>query len=206
MVTDASQHRPRPSGLIVLTGFRATGKSVVGRQLANLLGYGFVDTDEEIVRRQGCSIADLVREQGWDRFRELEREMLIDSRALHHTVLATGGGAICHTPQWRELRNNSLVIWLRAEVTTIRQRLRGDTGTIGQRPALEGDSVQEEVQQVLAQREPLYRAGSDLVIETGGSSPGQLAELINEFIVGRAGESNQSQRPENILLQNRATG
>ena len=194
MAPDPLQPKGRPADLIVLTGFRATGKSVVGRLLADLLGYRFVDTDEEIVRSRGCSIADLVREQGWSRFRELEREVLDASRGLRRTVLATGGGAICHEQQWRRLRDSSLVIWLRADGETIRRRLQGDAGTDGQRPALEGGNAEEEIDRVLARREPLYRAGSDLVIDTALSSPERLAEQIRDFFVSPGSMSSSQDK------------
>jgi shikimate kinase len=156
----------------------------VGRELARLLGYAFVDTDDEIVRQLGCSIAASVNKHGWQPFRDAEERVLEQCCSLERTVVATGGGAVCHVVQWRRLRTQALVVWLRADEAVIRDRLQGDSKTAALRPPLHGDDTGDEVARLLAERTPLYRAGSDLVLDTGERTPLELAAIIGELVRG----------------------
>ena len=167
---------------IVLTGFRATGKTSVGRLLAAKLGYGFVDADQLLSERLGSTIAESVARHGWEHFRQAERQLLVEASAMSRTVLATGGGAIEHQAEWQELRDRCLVIWLDADIATIRRRLGSDPLTAAQRPSLTGVAVEDELEQVLRRRLPLYAAGSDLRLETAGVAPEVLAERITNEI------------------------
>ena len=97
---------------VVLTGLRGTGKSTLGRALARLLGYGFRDTDKDIVRRAGMSINDIVAQHGWDHFRNLERQVVADAARLCKHVIAVGGGALIDTENTRVLRECSVVVLL----------------------------------------------------------------------------------------------
>ncbi|WP_417914232.1 shikimate kinase [Candidatus Electronema sp. JM] len=166
--------------LIVLTGFRATGKTAVGRHLARRLGWDFLDTDAELTARMGCSIAELVRQQGWEFFREQERRLLHELAGRRNVVLATGGGAILHQREWEHLRRSAVVVWLRTDLAATLARLRQDEHTAGQRPRLHEEAAdwEEETAALLAEREPLYQVGSDLVIDTAGKRAEELAELI----------------------------
>ena len=168
--------------LVVLTGFRATGKTAVGRILAELLGYRFIDTDEVISSRLGCSIAESVRLHGWQPFRDLEQAVLQEFAGKQRAVLATGGGAVLHGKEWQQLRSHSVVIWLQADVATILSRLQADRKTAQQRPALSGQRLELEIPALLKEREPLYRAGSDITVATEKRGPAQLAEIIVQQI------------------------
>ncbi|MBI4794088.1 MAG: shikimate kinase [Deltaproteobacteria bacterium] len=150
---------------IVLTGYRACGKTSVGEKLAERLAFSFIDTDREIEKRQGRSISRIVAEQGWDFFRAAERDFLASLLPAEKLVIAPGGGAILHQDIWRELMATSLVVWLKADVRTISRRLTGDILSPDQRPSLTGEDVLQEVKTVLAAREPLYRAGSHVAVD-----------------------------------------
>ena len=167
---------------VVLTGFRTTGKSLVGSLLADLLGYRFIDTDDELVASIQCSVATFVREQGWPEFRELEKKLLARLAWMSHVVIATGGGAVLHDQEWQDLRKESLVIWLQADVNTIQSRLQTDTTSHTQRPSLTGGSKFEEVDVVLAERESRYRQGSDIAIDTTDKSPEEIVSFIHQHI------------------------
>lgn len=169
---------------VVLTGFRGTGKSQVGSRLAELLGYRFVDTDGELVARIKCSVAAFVREHGWSVFRQLEKELLARLAWLNGVVIATGGGAILHLKEWQDLRRESFVVWLQADARTIRERLMADPVSRTQRPSLTGGDNLEEVETVLAEREPKYREGSDMAVDTADRSPEEIAALIRQHITG----------------------
>lgn len=173
---------------VVLTGFRATGKSLVGARLAELLRYRFIDTDEELAAQIKCSVAAFVREHGWSVFRELEQKLLSRLAWMQKVVIATGGGSVLHRQEWRDLRKESLAVWLQADARTIRERLRNDTASYAQRPPLTGIGYLDEVETVLAEREPRYRQGSDMAVDTTGRSPGEIATLIKQFIIESANE------------------
>lgn len=168
----------RPVDRILLTGFRATGKSVVGGKLAQVVGFRFLDTDEELTAAMGCGIDEYVRRHGWPAFREMERRLLARLAGTQRLVIAAGGGAVLHGEEWRRLRENALTVWLQADADAIRQRLRRDGEGAAQRPSLTGDDVQAEVDRILAEREPVYRQGSDVAVDTTGRSPETMVSLI----------------------------
>jgi shikimate kinase len=167
--------------LVVLAGFRATGKTVVGKKLAALLDCGFLDTDAEIENRMGLTIAESVARSGWSRFRSEEKKLLAEiADRKSRVVVATGGGAIRHHAEWRLLRKNALVVWLQADSATIRDRLQADGKTETQRPALLDGDADREIEILLAERESLYLQGSDLIIAAGEKTPEQVAAGIRE--------------------------
>ena len=181
-----------PLSRIVLTGFRATGKTAVGRHLAALTGFRFLDTDQEITARMGCSIAEAVRQHGWPYFREHERALLRELPLQRKTVIATGGGAVLHRREWQELHDCSFVVWLRTDPAATLSRLCRDTKTASQRPSLadheSGQDSAMEIAALLAEREPLYRTGSDRVMETERRTPEELAEKIYLLARGIGGK------------------
>lgn len=171
-----------PWDRIIFTGFRGTGKSAVGRKIAELIGFIFIDTDDTLEEALGCTVCDYVQRTGWTAFRAEERRLLARLAGARRAVIATGGGAILHHAEWQELRRHSRVIWLRADAETIRQRLGQDSGTATQRPSLTGCDPLTEIDSVLAEREPLYREGSDVRFETGGLTEDEIVARIYELL------------------------
>lgn len=167
------------SGLkIILTGYRACGKSLVGRLLAAHFAIDFLDMDKEIETREGCTISELVARHGWPYFRQREEQLLAELTERDRLVVATGGGAIMHQETWQRLQATGLVVWLRADTATIAARLAGDAATAGQRPSLTGAAVCQEIETVLEERTPLYEKGSHLAIDTGSKTPEEIVELV----------------------------
>ena len=113
---------------LVLTGFMGTGKSTVGRLVAQQLERPFVDSDELIVRRAGKSVAAVFAAEGEARFRELERCVCQDLAAQQGLVIATGGGALLDACNRRALERNGLLVCLLAAPETIRARLAQEAG------------------------------------------------------------------------------
>ncbi len=183
--------RQKPPALVVLTGFRATGKSAVGKVLAGRLGYRFVDTDAVVTGRLGCSIADSVQRHGWQPFRDCEQKVLQELVGVTAAVVATGGGAVLHRGAWQALQNRAFVVWLQAGSAAIVSRLAGDEKTAGQRPSLSGHDAVTEIPLLLQEREPLYRAGSDLSINTEDAVPDELAASLYAHLMLRPGTSGQ---------------
>lgn len=167
---------------VILTGYRATGKSSIGQKLASLLDMEFLDMDKIIEERQGCSIREMVAEQGWDFFRSKEKQLLEELVSKSDIVIATGGGAILHQDMWQKLKETGLAVWLSADEETICKRLASDALTEEQRPSLTGQDIQKEISDVLAEREPLYRAGSHLTIDTSKKSVDEIVETIKNAL------------------------
>ena len=164
---------------IFLTGYRATGKSCVGRLLADRLGLDFTDMDKEITAREGRAINEMVAAHGWPYFRDLEQRLLRELAASPDAgVVATGGGAILHQEVWPEVMRAATVVWLTADVATICSRLRGDGLTASQRPSLTGNDVCDEIATVLAEREPLYRRWCHFSLDTAAHGQQRIVELI----------------------------
>ncbi|MDA3835291.1 MAG: shikimate kinase AroL [Spirochaetales bacterium] len=150
---------------IILIGYRATGKTTLGRRLADHLGFSFVDTDHAIEEHEGQCIADMVQQHGWPYFRQREKEMLLELAGRRNHVIATGGGAVLHQDIWETIQQSGLVIWLKADIQTICQRLAGDTLSDSQRPSLTGEDIQQEVAAVLQERIPLYERSGHLTLD-----------------------------------------
>ena len=160
---------------LVLIGYRGTGKSTVGKILAERLGRELVSTDAEIIRRARLSVPDIVQRFGWDHFRDLESEVCRDLAGKEGLIIDSGGGAILRQQNVDYLKKNGVLIWLTATVRTIADRIGGDT----QRPSLTGTkSFTEEVEEVLRERQPKYKAAANHMIETDGRSVTEVVEAI----------------------------
>ncbi|HEY6639382.1 MAG TPA: shikimate kinase [Nitrospiraceae bacterium] len=160
---------------IVLIGYRGTGKSTVGRLLASRLGRQLVSTDAEIVKRAQRTIPEIIAQEGWEYFRDLESEICRELTDRDQLVIDTGGGAILRTPNVEGLKKNGTVFWLTASVETIVKRIGSDN----QRPSLTGTkSFVDEIQEVLQERVPKYQAAADHVIATDNRSLNQLVETV----------------------------
>lgn len=173
---------------VVLIGYRATGKSSVGQELARGLGLPFVDSDREFERRQGRSIAAVFANEGEGAFRRGEAALLAELLAAPgEWVLATGGGAVLVADSRRRLRESgALIVWLDTDDAELAARLRKDAGG---RPALQGVDPAVEVAAVLTERRPLYRALADLRCDVGAAVDFQVLAAELATIVEKRSES-----------------
>ncbi len=131
-----------------------------------------------IVEQAGQEINEIVARNGWEYFRARERDVLTSLIASTGVVIATGGGAIMHGEVWPQLMASGLVVWLTASERIICQRLQGDDNSDSQRPSLTGSSIYKEIVRILKEREPLYRQGSHLTIDTGSLNIAEIVEII----------------------------
>ena len=161
---------------IYLVGYRCTGKTSVGQRLAASMGWAFVDPDLRVVAQAGQEIAAIVKTNGWPHFRRLEQACLRAVADKHHQVVATGGGIVLDAHNVKIMKTSGVVVWLTAAPDTIRQRMRGDRQTENQRPALTDRNAIDEIETVLNERMPLYRAASDMVIDTELKTPLALVQ------------------------------
>lgn len=173
--------------VITLIGYRGTGKSSVGEQLASRLSWEYVDTDREIERRSGKSIAEIFSESGEPYFRDLESDELQRQLEKSDLVISAGGGAILADDSRRRMVHAGPVIWLQASVETIVDRLRSDESTESSRPSLTGDDIYAEVATVLEEREAKYAEPASLIINTDHR---EIASIVDE-IVAQLGDGDQ---------------
>ena len=163
---------------IVLIGYRATGKTTLARHLAQRLGWDWIDADVEIERQAGKSIAKIFAEEGEPAFRDLEAEVIADLCRSPRLVIAAGGGAPLREESRKIMREEGKVVWLTARPGTILSRMTGDATTAGRRPNLTNMPPLEEIVQLLARREPIYRETAHFTVDTEGKRPQQLADEI----------------------------
>jgi shikimate kinase len=163
---------------LVLIGYRATGKTSVGAELARVLKRVFVDLDQVLVAEAGRSVAEIVAQGGWEEFRRREKDLVARYRHGRGQVLATGGGVVLDPENVETLRENGVIIWLTAEAATIQTRLDADRPRDAFRPSLTGGDTVNEVLEVLKFREPLYRAAAQVIIDTTNESIPQVVQEI----------------------------
>lgn len=165
---------------IFLIGARASGKTTIGRALADALKYDFVDTDLYLQESTNMTVADVVAREGWDGFRLRESEAL-KAVTAPDTVIATGGGMVLSAVNRAFMRANGTVLYLSVPVDVMAARLEADPNA-AQRPTLTGRSIIEEVTEVLASREPLYRETAHHVLDASapvGAVLHQALVLLN---------------------------
>jgi shikimate kinase len=164
-----------PPRSVVLIGFMAAGKTEVGRALASRLDYEFCDTDDMVTTASGRSVDEIFAAEGEDGFRALERDAVVRAAARPGRVIACGGGAILSVRNYGVLKGAGPICYLRTSAEEIIARLgRGDG-----RPLLGGDPA-EAVPRLLSERAPAYETAADLVVDTDGRAPGEVAGEIAE--------------------------
>jgi shikimate kinase len=169
----------RPQSLpVFLVGPRATGKTTVARLLAERLRWGWLDADELLERRAGCSIRELFDMAGEGAFRDLESAVLDELCTCRRLVIATGGGVVLRPANRQRLKTAGRIVWLTADAKTLWQRLQGDTTTAERRPNLTPAGGLAEIEEVLRVREPLYREVAEFAVDSGNQSPEAVAALV----------------------------
>ena len=163
---------------ISLIGYRGTGKTTVARHLAGALECDWIDADDEIERVAGKSISEIFAENGEPHFRDVETQVVAELCRRTNVVLALGGGAVVRRENRELLAGQEHVVWLRADVETILQRVSDDATTADRRPNLTVAGGREEIATVLADRTPLYRECATLEVDTSDRSPEEVAREI----------------------------
>ena len=165
---------------IVLIGYRGTGKSIISKVLADILHCQRYGLDEKIIQQAGKSIREIVEQEGWERFREIERGVVekVSSKA-RNSIIDCGGGVVLDKRNVADLRRSGKVVLLISSFEKIIQRISRDL----RRPPLETTlSFEEEQRKALSERDPKYRAAADCVFETTDLKPSQTAmQIIEHF-------------------------
>lgn len=154
------------SGNLILVGMMGSGKTTMGRSLARQLGKIFVDSDEEIQKRTGVTIQHIFDVEGEAGFRQRETATIRELVQRGNMVLSTGGGAVLAEQNRSLLRQNGIVIYLKADVHDLWQRTRHDRN----RPLLQTADPYAKLAELHHQRDPLYQESADIVIQSGKQS------------------------------------
>jgi shikimate kinase len=152
---------------IVLCGFMGSGKTTVGRLLAEALGMEFTDTDALIERRAGMSVGDIFSRFGEERFRELEAEEAQKLALQGGMVVSTGGGTVLNAGSAQALRAGGVIVCLDVPAEVVSRRLAGDTS----RPLLNVPDRERVLRALYEQRMPLYRAAAQVVVSVRSDMP-----------------------------------
>ena len=141
---------------IALIGFRGTGKTTIAKLLAKKLDKKLVSTDDEIVKKTKMSIAKFVQKYGWDRFRDIETDVIEKISDFDECVFDAGGGIVMRNENIINLKRSALIILLTADIKTIKN--------------------------ILQEREPRYKKAADYTIDTSRLSPEEACDLITHYI------------------------
>jgi len=161
---------------LVLTGFMGTGKTRVGRRVAERLARPFLDTDTLIEAAAGKSIPEIFASEGEARFRERERSAVREACAVPDAVISVGGGALLSPANRMELERSGLLVCLTASPEQIAARVAGNAAD---RPLLAGAvSLPDRIRELLAERAEIY-AGVEVQVDTSERS---VEEVVDEVI------------------------
>jgi shikimate kinase len=175
---------------IALIGYRATGKSTVGRILATKLKIAFWDTDAMIEKNMAIPIKEIVALHGWDFFRAKEKETIKFLTQKEDCVIATGGGVVLFRENIDLLKQNvdllkqaGVIIWLNAPLQDIIERLKKDAEKEETRPQFTPGNIVQETIDIMRQRLPLYESAADYIVDTLNKNPEQVGEEIYQYLL-----------------------
>lgn len=166
---------------LALIGYRGAGKTTVAAALARRLACEWVDADQDLEQYYGHTIREIFAAHGEAVFRQWEAERLVALVQGSRRVLALGGGVVLREDN-RQVLKQTTVIWLTAPPEVLLTRIQADPTTSGRRPNLTARGGLEEVRQLLAEREPLYRACADFMIDVVGKSADEIAAEIVSLV------------------------
>ena len=166
---------------LYLIGYRGSGKTTVAAELGQLLGWKWLDADDEIERRAGKTIKEIFAFSGEQSFRDLEAAVVADLATRTSHVVALGGGAVLREESRLAIRGSGKVVWLQASPEVLFQRISGDASTAERRPNLTATGGLAEVERLLAIRTPIYAACADLTVDAT-VEPTELARQIADWM------------------------
>lgn len=166
---------------IVLIGYRTSGKSTLGQLLSQQLQMPYLDIDRGIEEyADGQTLTDFFLAIGDEAFRKLEAQVVAEMCAQDHCVIAFGAGSLKFPASQQAAKRNALVVYLQVPIPELWRRFQSDPLTADTRPNLAGGGI-GEIEEMMAQREPVYRACADLIIDGTRPPDALAAEVIAAF-------------------------
>lgn len=163
---------------IALIGFMASGKTTVGRILADKLGMKFLDTDDLLRDKAGKDLPEIFKTDGEKAFRKLEKSVVLKVSRFKNTLISTGGGVVLDPENVSALRKNAVIIWLKISPKEVLKRIKPD----GTRPLLECEDPLKRAKQLIEKRESIYRDAAHYTIYVDLLSVEEVVEKIIEVI------------------------
>lgn len=163
---------------IYFVGLMGAGKTTIGRLIAKQLGMVFYDSDHEIERKTGVKIPLIFELEGESGFRKRETAAIEELSQLKNIVMATGGGAVLIPGNRALLKNNGKVVYLRANVHDLWLRTRNDKS----RPLLQGGNIRQKLEKLYVERDPIYTALADFIVDTGAQSANDITSHIEQLL------------------------
>lgn len=164
--------------LVILIGMMGAGKTTVGREYARRHRMRFVDCDHEIEARTGVKVPTIFEIEGEVGFRRRETQVIDDLTRETDLVLATGGGAVLDPLNRAMMSERGIVVYLNVPTQVLWERTRHDRN----RPLLQVPNPRERIENLYRERDPLYRAVADIVVDGGRGNPGGMVRLIEKAI------------------------
>ena len=166
---------------IILIGFMGCGKSSIGRFMSEKYQYTLIDTDSYIEEQQNVTISEIFRGKGEEYFRQLETDCLREliKHSSDNTIIAVGGGLPMREENRNLLRKLGKVVYLRAQIDTLENRLKGDTS----RPLIQGGELRNKIENLIALRQDTYEKLADLIIDTDRKSFQQITASIRKELL-----------------------
>ena len=158
---------------IILIGFMGAGKTTIGRKLAKILDFSFIDTDNEIEDDQGCSVDEIFKYGGEECFRDIETRLLQKLKNVNNSVIATGGGIVLREENRQILLGLGKIVYLKVSQKVLLQRLQNDRS----RPLLKGTTPEIVLNKMFEERSLLYEQ-AECIIEVDKKAPKETANLI----------------------------
>ncbi|WP_250278088.1 shikimate kinase [[Clostridium] colinum] len=166
---------------IVLIGFMGCGKTTIGKELAKNFNFSFIDTDCIIQQQENKSIQDIFEIFGEEYFRNIEKQVYNKVSKMKNCVISTGGGVIKDIENIINLKNNGIIVYLKASPEKIYENIKDDD----KRPLLKNKNKFNTICDLLYKREPLYNKYADIVFDINDKSPFILAKNIKNTILNR---------------------
>lgn len=168
---------------VILIGYRATGKSSVGKRLSFTLNIPLIDTDLLVEENMKMPIKEIVELHGWDFFRSKEKKVVQKLEKEGSCVIATGGGVVLDKENVESLKRQGVIVWLNAPLNDIISRLDNRAPGAVVRPQFTDWNIVEETISMVNQRYPLYEQAADHTVKTENKSIVQIAEEIYQYLV-----------------------
>jgi shikimate kinase len=162
---------------LLLVGMMGSGKTTVGELVAGRLGWPYLDSDAEVEEATGKTVPEIFGEQGEPAFRAAETQALRRALGVEPVVVSVAGGAVLDAGNRRMLRDGGTVVWLRAQVATLTERVGDGHG----RPLLDGDPARA-LGELDAARRPLYEDVADAVVDVDDRTPEKVADAVLDVL------------------------
>jgi shikimate kinase len=167
---------------VVLVGMRGSGKSTIGLRLAETITWPLVETDIQIEEKLQKPLKTIVVDYGWEKVREIEREVIREVSQLDNVVISTGGGAIVHKENTRLLKQNGIFIYLKAPIDILYGRIKNDQN----RPLLtNATTLRADIERTFEQRKDLYSKSANLEIDTNTNEVNENVVTICKFLTDK---------------------